>query len=177
MISAKLKWLAGSLLTVLAVFFSTARYSTASEPTWWKAHSETEIFVRAIASEPQAAETAANQKARSAVEEEFVKFYRATAIRDNAAVAKAYPEARIRKLFRNEIAARVTIRFTRRAEKFSKAYHRIAIDRTHLWSNLGKAVAAAHAESVADYDKVHDQILRMADMLSDGIVKQFPKKT
>ena len=29
---------------------------------------------------------------------------------------------------------------------------------------------------IADYEKVHEQILRMADMLSDGIVKQFPKK-
>jgi hypothetical protein len=30
--------------------------------------------------------------------------------------------------------------------------------------------------SIAAYDKVHDQILKMADMLSDGIVKQFPEK-
>jgi hypothetical protein len=29
---------------------------------------------------------------------------------------------------------------------------------------------------IADYEKVHEQILRMADMLSDGIVHQFPKK-
>lgn len=29
---------------------------------------------------------------------------------------------------------------------------------------------------IADYDKVHEQILRMADMLSSGIVKEFPGK-
>ncbi len=32
------------------------------------------------------------------------------------------------------------------------------------------------AENVADYDKVHDQILKMADMLSEGIIKQYPSK-
>ena len=29
---------------------------------------------------------------------------------------------------------------------------------------------------IADYEAVHEQILRMADMLSDGIIRQFPKK-
>jgi hypothetical protein len=29
---------------------------------------------------------------------------------------------------------------------------------------------------VAAYDRIHQQILEMADMLSDGILKQFPEK-
>jgi hypothetical protein len=51
--------------------------------------------------------------------------------------------------------------------------------REHLDLTLAEAVdqlQGRYPESVADYDKVHDAILGMADMLSDGIVKQFPKK-
>jgi len=33
-----------------------------------------------------------------------------------------------------------------------------------------------YEESVADYDKVHNQILMMSDVLSDGIIRQFPNK-
>lgn len=29
---------------------------------------------------------------------------------------------------------------------------------------------------IADYDRIHDQILMMADILSEGIIKQFPDK-
>ena len=53
-----------------------------------------------------------------------------------------------------------------------------AMMREHLDLTLSEAVnqlQGKYAESVADYDKVHDEILQMADMLSDGIAKQFPK--
>ena len=51
--------------------------------------------------------------------------------------------------------------------------------RQHLDLTLAEAVdqlQGRHAESVADYDKVHDEILAMSDMLAEGIVEQFPKK-
>jgi hypothetical protein len=51
--------------------------------------------------------------------------------------------------------------------------------RKHLDLTLAEAVdqlQGNYAVSVADYDKVHDEILAMADMLSNGIIQQFPKK-
>jgi hypothetical protein len=49
----------------------------------------------------------------------------------------------------------------------------------HLDLTLTEAVdqlKGNYAASVADYDKVHLHILGLADLLSDGIIKQFPNK-
>jgi len=54
-----------------------------------------------------------------------------------------------------------------------------AMMREHLDLTLQEAVAylqGDHAASIAAYDRIHLQALDMADMLSNGIVRQFPKK-
>jgi hypothetical protein len=51
--------------------------------------------------------------------------------------------------------------------------------KTHLDETLKEAVdhlTGRFAADVADYDAVHRSILEMADMLSDGIVAQFPAR-
>ena len=51
--------------------------------------------------------------------------------------------------------------------------------REHLDLTLEEAVAyltGDHAASIAAYDEIHPQALHMADMLSEGILRQFPKK-
>ena len=51
--------------------------------------------------------------------------------------------------------------------------------RMHLDLTLKEAVARLHGDWAADiaaYDEVHRHILQMADVLSDGIVKQFPSQ-
>ena len=49
----------------------------------------------------------------------------------------------------------------------------------HLDLTLKEAVArlqSRYADDIAAYDEIHVQILAMADMLSDGIIAQFPAK-
>ena len=54
-----------------------------------------------------------------------------------------------------------------------------AMMRTHLDLTLDEAVArlqGRYADDIAAYEAVHTEILEMADMLSSGIVAQFPSR-
>jgi hypothetical protein len=51
--------------------------------------------------------------------------------------------------------------------------------RAHLDRTLEEAVArleGRYADDIAAYELIHADILDMADMLSDGIVRQFPAR-
>jgi hypothetical protein len=51
--------------------------------------------------------------------------------------------------------------------------------RGHLDQTLAEAsheLAGQYAESVADYDEIHHHILGMADVLSTGIIRAFPRR-
>ena len=51
--------------------------------------------------------------------------------------------------------------------------------KTHLDQTLAEAqhrLQGDCAADVRDYDEVHRHILEMADTLSDGIMRQFPKR-
>jgi hypothetical protein len=51
--------------------------------------------------------------------------------------------------------------------------------KTHLDQTLAEAVAELGADyrtSVADYEAIHLHILDMADLLSSGIMRQFPRR-
>jgi hypothetical protein len=86
----------------------------------------------------------------------------------NAAIADWYANA-------NDIAA-----FLHAANPTQWPLHDLEMMmRDHLDLTLQEAVhrlQGHYAADVADYDRVHDEILEMADMLSDGIIAQFPAK-
>jgi hypothetical protein len=51
--------------------------------------------------------------------------------------------------------------------------------KTHLDQTLAEAsheLTGDHAASVADYDQIHHHILDMADLISNGIIRTFPKR-
>jgi hypothetical protein len=81
-------------------------------------------------------------------------------------------------------------RWLTNADQIAALFHRanphywpLAVMRTemHMHLKLTTEEAVAHLQGrwnadVAAYDKVHHHILHMSDLLSDGMIKQFPKR-
>ena len=68
---------------------------------------------------------------------------------------------------------------SRRASPNWKAAATKAMMRSHLRLTTNEVVARLTKDGAADvraYDRIHVQILHMADMLSDGLVAQFPAR-
>ncbi len=59
-------------------------------------------------------------------------------------------------------------------EKEMKGHMKDHLDLTE--NEAAMRIQKKWAEDIKAYDKVHEQILKMADMLSDGLIKQFPEK-
>jgi hypothetical protein len=100
---------------------------------------------------------------------------------DLIAAAKAGDSAKV---------AATQTRWIANADDISRALHGVnpryfplaaMKDEMHMHLQLTTQEAVDHLQGnwtadVADYDKVHTHILHMADMLSTGIIRQFPKR-
>ena len=100
---------------------------------------------------------------------------------DLIAAAKAGDSAKV---------AATQARWTRNADQIAATLHRVnprfwplaaMKDEMHMHLKLTADEAIAHlqgnwAADVADYDNVHKHILHMADLLSEGLIDQFPAR-
>ena len=54
--------------------------------------------------------------------------------------------------------------------------HEIQFETGYYNNGYGARLQGNWAADIAAFDKIHEQILQMADMLTEGIVKQHPAK-
>jgi hypothetical protein len=76
-------------------------------------------------------------------------------------------------------ADRIAALLSKANPRFWKPGEMRAMMRSHLRLTTDEVVARLQGEWAADvraYDRIHVQILHMADMLSDGLVGQFPAR-